>query len=336
MKIRPRRLRQNAHLRELVSEVDLSVSHLIQPYFLGSSPNAKDPIKGFSEVYRWGEDSLSKKIESDLDRGVKSFLLFGSSPESEKNERGSAAYAENGNTPRALRALKKRFGNSLLLFTDVCLCPFTSHGHCGVTDEKLVLNDESLEPLAQMALCHAEAGADFVAPSDMMDGRIGFIRSALDAQGFTSTGILSYTAKYSSAYYGPFREALGSSPKSEVSSALPRALPSDRSTYQMDFRNRTEALRELELDLNEGADMVMVKPALAYLDIIREFKEKSPVPVVAYSVSGEYEMVKALAGIGMADEQKLAIENLTAIKRAGADIIITYYTSTIAEKGWLQ
>jgi porphobilinogen synthase len=254
---------------------------------------------------------------------VKSFLFFGST--ADKNEIGSGAYDEKGLLPQTLRTLRQRFGDSALFFTDVCLCPYTSHGHCGLIEGHHILNDESLEPLAKMALAHARAGADFVAPSDMMDGRIGYLRRALDDKGFSATGILAYTAKYASAYYGPFREALSSSPQG-----------TDRASYQMDFGNTRAALRELRLDLEEGADIVMVKPALAYLDIIAKFKEESDVPIAAYSVSGEYEMVKQLALKGMADERKLALENLTAIARAGAGIILTYFASVIAEKGWLR
>ncbi len=227
--------------------------------------------------------------------------------------------------PKAILSLKKRFGSNVLLFSDVCLCPYTSHGHCGVLNGEKVDNDRSLELLSKMALVHAEAGIDFVAPSDMMDGRVAHIRKTLDEKGHSETGILAYTAKYASAYYGPFREALKSAPKG-----------TDRGTYQMDFRNSKEALRELEMDLSEGADMVMVKPALAYLDIISEFKRASTVPVVAYCVSGEYEMVKQMHAQGMADGKRMALENLTAIRRAGADIIITYFATEMAEKGWLN
>lgn len=321
---RPRRLRSSSLVREMIHETHLSLTNLMQPYFLTEGPNNQDPIQNFTDVYRWGIDALSKKIEVDLDRGVKSFLLFGSTDEAHKNEDGSESYSDLGLIPRALRHLRKRFGESILLTTDVCLCPYTSHGHCGLVDEGNILNDESLEPLSRMALAHAKAGADFVAPSDMMDGRIGHIRTVLDEQGFSETGILAYTAKYASSYYGPFREALGSGPKG-----------GDRSSYQMDYRNSRDAIRELRLDLDEGADIVMVKPALAYLDIIQHFKGASDVPIAAYSVSAEYEMVKRLSQAGLCDERKMAIENLTAIQRAGADLIITYYASEMAEKGWL-
>jgi len=325
MKDRPRRLRQNAIARELMAETDLKLSQLIQPYFLADGASAQEPITGFTEIYRWGVDTLSQKIETDLQNGVKSFLFFGGAIK--KDERGSEAYDSNAMTARALRAVKKRFGDAALLFVDICLCPYTSHGHCGVMRGDEILNDPSLELLAKASVMCAEAGADFVAPSDMMDGRVGAIREALDAKGLANTGILAYTAKYASSYYGPFREALSSSPTGGVT---------DRATYQMDFRNSSEALRELELDLAEGADMVMVKPALAYLDIIAKFRAHSTVPTVAYSVSGEYEMVKQLAKAGMADERNMALENLTAIRRAGAHAVITYFASRIGQKGWLK
>lgn len=325
MRQRPRRLRQSTHLRELVSETSLSLKKLIQPYFVVENPKAVEPIRAFTGINRYGLDPLSSKIELDMERGVRSFLLFGEVPQGRKDDAGSAGYGREALIPHVVKSLKSRFGADCTLFTDVCLCPATSHGHCGVVKEGRVENDPSLELLGKMALAHAQGGADFVAPSDMMDGRVGFIRDLLDEKGFSEVGILAYTAKFSSSYYGPFREALGSAPKG-----------TDRATYQMDFRNRKESLRELELDLNEGADMVMVKPALAYLDVIAEFKRQSPVPVVAYSVGGEYEMVKQMAARGLADERKMTIENLTAIQRAGADVIITYSASELAEKGWTK
>jgi porphobilinogen synthase len=323
-KERPRRLRSSPAVRRLVREVDLSLSNLVQPYFVKPGKENPEPITGFTGVYRWSVGDLTKKVEMDLERGVSSFLLFAEVPPSEKDERGKAASDPNGAMAQALKALKSRFGKDITLFSDVCLCPATSHGHCGILKDGKIDNDSSVEELSRVALTYAEAGADFVAPSDMMDGRIGAIRSRLDQQGHSDVGVLAYTAKYASSYYGPFREALGSAPKG------------DRSTYQMDFGNTTEALRELRLDLSEGADIVMVKPALAYLDIISLFRRSTDLPVAAYSVSGEYEMVKQLAKHGMADEKKMAIENLTAIKRAGAQIIITYFASEMAEKGWLK
>jgi len=320
---RPRRLRQNAHLRNLVHETALRVDQLVQPYFLSEAPRGQEPIQGFTEVYRWGVESLSGQIEKNLKHGIKGFLLFGSTKE--KDEKGSGAYDDTGLLPNTIRTLKKRFGAEMLLFTDVCLCPYTSHGHCGVIEGEKIANDASLQLLANMALSHARAGADFVAPSDMMDGRVAAIRHHLDENSYEDVGILSYTAKYASAYYGPFREALASSPQG-----------TDRASYQMDYRNVREALRELRLDIEEGADMVMVKPALPYLDIISRLSAESEVPVAAYSVSGEYEMVKALVAKGMADERKMILENLFAIRRAGAQLVLTYHASQVAEQRWLE
>lgn len=322
---RPRRLRANKIIRDLVHEVSLSPSKLIQPYFLTAGKSA-EPIEGFTGISRFNEELLCKEVERDVKNGVKSFLLFGNALQ--KDDKGSEAYSPQSLIVKALKKLRAEFQKEIVLYTDVCLCPYTSHGHCGLVHNGEVENDRSLSPLAQMSVRHAEAGADFVAPSDMMDGRIEVIRRELDLTGHTKVGILAYTAKYASSYYGPFRSALDSSPSGEGGS--------DRSTYQMDFRNRIDAERELDLDLSEGADMVMVKPALAYLDIIARFRELSTVPVVAYSVSGEYEMVKALAKAGLADEQKLAVENLTAIFRAGAHAVITYFASIGAQKGWFK
>lgn len=320
---RPRRLRKSPLLRNLVAETALDKAHLVQPYFLAPGPRTKEPIQGFTNINRLGVDTLSGEIEKLIKGGVRSFLLFGSTVH--KDDLGSEAYDEKGELPNAIRALKTRFGESALFISDVCLCPFTSHGHCGVVEGAEIANDPSLPLLAKMALAHARAGVDLVAPSDMMDGRVGVIRQMLDEASLQTTGILAYTAKYASAYYGPFREALASSPKAGT----------DRSSYQMDFRNDREALRELDLDIKEGADIVMVKPALPYLDIIAKFRQVSTVPIAAYNVSGEYEMVKRLAAAGMGDEKRLVIENLTAIRRAGADIILTYHATDIVEKGWL-
>lgn len=327
---RPRRLRANALLREAVHETDLKLAHLIQPYFLAHDRGAQEPIRGFSGVFRWGIETLKTQIEKDLEKGLQQFLLFGQATQNQKDAEGSSALEKNAEVVRAIQSLKKAFGDDILLFSDVCLCPYTSHGHCGVVRDGQVKNDESIQILAQVALQHAEAGVDFVAPSDMMDGRVAAIRKLLDEQGLLETGILSYTAKYASSYYGPFREALDSSPQA-VSDAL-----KDRSTYQMDFRNSAEALRELQLDLQEGADLVMVKPALAYLDIISSFRKNSSVPVVAYSVSAEYEMVKSIVEKGLAEERALVIENLTAIRRAGAQLVVTYHATDIAQKGWFK
>ncbi|MEZ4751623.1 MAG: porphobilinogen synthase [Bdellovibrionota bacterium] len=322
---RPRRLRRNALIRDMVHEVELNLSHLVQPYFLSTQKDsdAKESMSQFSGVYRWGIDSLSRELEAQIDRGLSRFLLFGTT--TEKDATGSAAAAQNAHVTEAIASLKKRFGNAALLFSDICLCPYTDHGHCGVLQGDSIENDTSIDLLCRMALAHAEAGVDFVAPSDMMDGRVGAIRKILDQKQFSDVGILAYTAKYLSSYYGPFREALDSAPQK-----------GDRSSYQMDYRNQREALRELQLDLAEGADIVMVKPALPYLDILSLFAKHSTVPVAAYSVSGEYQMVQLAAKAGIADAKSLALENLTAIRRAGADIILTYFAAEIAEKGWLR
>jgi porphobilinogen synthase len=296
---------------------------LIQPYFLLPKPEGREPIAGFEGVYRWGYDSIHSKIESDLEAGVRAFLFFGVSDV--KDAQGSPGWQEESAIPMGLQRAKRHFGDAAVFFADVCLCPFTDHGHCGVLRENRVDNDATLDRLSKIALVYAQAGADFIAPSDMMDGRIGAIRRSLDEGGFSSTGILAYTAKYASSYYGPFRNALDSSPQQ-----------GDRSAYQMDFRRKAEALRELALDCEEGADLVMVKPALAYLDIIADFRRESTVPVVAYSVSGEYQMTKQMAAAGLADGRKLMLENLYAIRRAGAHSIITYAASEIAQKGWLR
>ncbi|MBI4404802.1 MAG: porphobilinogen synthase [Deltaproteobacteria bacterium] len=318
---RPRRLRRNASVRELVRDTHVQLSHLIQPYFLKDGKGS-EPITGFSGVCRLGVDLVSRQVESDLEKGLRNFLFFAHS--TKKDSQGTEAWNPEGLIPTTLSTIKKRFGDSVLLFTDVCLCPFTSHGHCGVVKGEEIVNDASVEQLAKMAVCHAQAGADFVAPSDMMDGRVRAIRHALDRQGYQQVGVLAYTAKYASSYYGPFREALDSSPQF-----------SDRSSYQMDFRNARAALQELSLDLEEGADIVMVKPALPYLDIIAQFREHSAVPVAAYCVSAEYQMVKLLVREGLAEERKLVLENLSAITRAGAQIIVTYHASEIARGGWL-
>lgn len=322
LKVRPRRLRTHSAVRDLVAETQLTLSQLVQPYFVAENEIDREPISGFTEVYRWGIDSLLARMEKDLENGVKQFLLFGSS--GERDDLGTAASGEMSRVAQALRAIRKRLGGHPVLFTDVCLCSYTSHGHCGVVKSESVDNDRTLTRLAEVAKAHAEAGANFVAPSDMMDGRVGKIRTELDRSGFSSVGVLAYTAKYASSYYGPFRNALDSMPQQF-----------DRSGYQMDFRNRGEAMRELSLDIEEGADLVMVKPALAYLDIISDFRRKSGVPVFAYSVSGEYEMVKQLARVGMANERALAMENLIAIRRAGAQAIVTYFAGTAAEQRWL-
>jgi porphobilinogen synthase len=313
---RLRRLRRTGALRALVRETRLDLADFVMPLFVGPEPFANDELPA---MRRHSVETVMREGEELVRLGVSAVLLFGI-PES-KDEAGSGAYDEDGVVQRALRELRERFPE-LLLLTDVCLCEYTSHGHCGVVREGEIVNDESLELLARTAVSHAEAGADAVCPSDMMDGRVGAIRTALDDAGLEQTPIIAYSAKYASAFYGPFREAAEAAPAF-----------GDRRGYQMDPPNVREALRECELDLAEGADVLMVKPALPYLDVIRAARERFDAPLAAYNVSGEYAMVKAAAARGWLDERQAAIESLTAIKRAGADLVISYWTKELA--GWL-
>ncbi len=322
--LRPRRLRNSAAMRELVAETTVLARQLVMPHFVLPAAKANEPIPSMPGISRTGVDDLLRAVESDHKLGIKSVLLFGTPPAGAKNSTGSSASDREGAVPRAVRALRGAFGGDLVIMTDVCLCAYTDHGHCGVLLDGAVDNDRSLVPLAAMALAHAEAGADLVAPSDMMDGRVGALRSALDADGFTSTGILSYAVKYASAYYGPFRDAADSSPQH-----------GDRRSYQMDSRNSAEAEREVKLDEAEGADMVMVKPALAYLDIIRRVRAVTTLPLAAYNVSGEYSAVKAAAERGWLDEAAIVRENLHAMVRAGADIVITYHARAALAGRWI-
>jgi len=313
---RLRRLRRTGALRSLVRETRLDVSDLVFPLFVGpeSMQNEELPALG-----RFSVDDLAREAEELLGLGISAVILFGI-PE-DKDEEGSGAYAADGIVQRALRGLRERYPD-LVLITDVCLCEYTSHGHCGVIEDGEVANDATLELLSRTAVSHAEAGADVVAPSDMMDGRVAALRAALDEGGFTDTPIVSYAAKYASAFYGPFREAAESAPSF-----------GDRRGYQMDPANVREALRECELDVAEGADVLMVKPALPNLDVLRAVRERFDLPVAAYNVSGEYAMVKAAAARGWLDERQAAVESLTAIKRAGADFVVTYWAKELA--GWL-
>jgi len=313
---RLRRLRGTARLRSLVRETRLSLDDFVMPLFV--APDAL-PNEALPAMTRFTVDGLLREVDELAGLGVDALILFGI-PE-EKDAEGSGAWDEDGIVQRALRELRPRFPE-LVLITDVCLCEYTSHGHCGVLDGDEIANDESLELLARTAVSHVEAGADVVAPSDMMDGRVGAIRVALDEAGRESTPILAYSAKYASAFYGPFREAAGSAPSF-----------GDRRGYQMDPANVREALREIELDVAEGADAIMVKPALPYLDVIRAARELYEHPLAAYNVSGEYAMVKAAAASGWLDERQAALESLTAIKRAGADFVISYWTKDLAS--WL-
>jgi porphobilinogen synthase len=314
--VRLRRFRRSATLRALVRETRLSLDQFVMPLFVAPESLANDELPGMA---RYSVDHVEHEVEELVRLGVQAVILFGV-PE-EKDEQATGAWEDDGIVQRALRALRPRFPE-LVLATDVCLCEYTSHGHCGVIVDGEVHNDQSLELLARAAVSHVEAGADVVAPSDMMDGRVAAIREALDDRGFESTPILAYSAKYASAFYGPFREAADSAPAF-----------GDRRGYQMDSANVREALREAELDIEEGADAVMVKPALPYLDVIRAVREAFDVPVAAYNVSGEYAMVKAAARAGWLDERQAALESLTAIKRAGADLIVSYWTKDLAQ--WL-
>jgi len=314
--IRLRRFRRNAQLRGLVRETRLSLDQLVMPLFVAPEPLRNDALPAMS---RFTVDGVVREVEELVRLGVQAVILFGIP--AEKDEQATGAWEEDGIVQQALRALRPRF-RELVLLTDVCLCEYTSHGHCGVIVDDEVANDASLEVLARTAVSHVEAGADVVAPSDMMDGRVAAIREGLDEHGFESTPILAYSAKYASAFYGPFREAADSTPAF-----------GDRRGYQMDPANVREALRECELDVEEGADAIMIKPALPYLDVIRAAREAFDVPVGAYNVSGEYAMVKAAAQAGWLDERQAALESLTAIKRAGADLIISYWTKDLAT--WL-
>ena len=314
--VRLRRFRRSGPLRALVRETRLSLDQFVMPLFVAPEPLRNDALPGMS---RHSVDGVLREVEELVRLGVQAVLLFGI-PEA-KDEQATGAWDDDGIVQRALRALRPRFPE-LVLMTDVCLCEYTSHGHCGLIVDGEVHNDQSLEVLARTAVSHVEAGADVVGPSDMMDGRVGAIRDALDDGGFDSTPILAYSAKYASAFYGPFREAADSMPSF-----------GDRRGYQMDPANVREALRECELDLEEGADALMVKPALPYLDVIRAVRETFDVPVAAYNVSGEYAMVKAAAQNGWLDERQAALESLTAIKRAGADLILSYWTKDLAQ--WL-
>ena len=318
---RPRRMRANAVTREFVRETTLSAKDFIYPLFVKPGTGCKDAISSMPDVFQYSIDMLEAEMEELRSLGIQAVILFGL-PE-HKDECGSEAYDDNGIVQQAIREIK-RCCPEMYVITDVCLCEYTSHGHCGKLDENgYVLNDPTLERLAAEALSHARAGADMVAPSDMMDGRIGAIREALDDNGFTNLPIMAYSAKYASGYYGPFRDAADSAPAF-----------GDRKAYQMDPANSNEALREEALDIEEGADMVMVKPALAYLDIMRRAADEFEFPLVAYNVSGEYAMVKAAAQNGWIDEERVVLESLLCMKRAGAKMIITYHAKDAAR--WLS
>jgi len=313
---RPRRLRRTENIRSLVRETHLSVNDLIYPLFICEGKNIKQEVKSMPEVYRFSIDKALEEIKEATQLRIKAVLLFGIPDK--KDEVGTSAYMEKGIIQKAVRAIKDKFPE-LIVITDVCLCEYTSHGHCGIIKNGEVDNDLTLEVLAKIAVSHAKAGADIVAPSDMMDGRVGRIREALDEAGFSHVAIMSYAVKYCSAFYGPFREAAESAPKF-----------GDRRSYQMDPANSREALREVSLDIEEGADIIMVKPAMPYLDIIKMLRNEFNYPIAAYQVSGEYAMIKAASKLGWLDEEKILWESLISIKRAGADLIITYFAKKIA------
>jgi len=317
MIIRPRRLRQSKTLREMVRETSISARDFIYPLFVKHGRSLKEPIASMPGQYQFSVDTLVEEAEEAWSLGVPAVILFGLPDR--KDAVGSRSYADDGIVQQALSAIKGRVPD-MVLMTDVCLCEYTDHGHCGMIKEGRVDNDATLELLAKQAVSHAVAGAHFVAPSDMMDGRVAAIRSALDAAGFQDTGILAYAVKYASGFYGPFREAAESAPRF-----------GDRTSYQMDPPNAREALKEALLDMEEGADMIMVKPALAYLDIIRRVREECLLPLAAYNVSGEYAMVKAAQNQGWIDGEKIMMEILLSIKRAGADLILTYFAKEAAK-----
>ena len=317
---RPRRLRANENLRRLVRETGLSVDDFIYPMFVVHGENTATEISSMPGCYQYSVDTLVAAAKELTSLGIPGTILFGI-PEN-KDALGSEAYAEDGIIQQAVREIKDAVPD-LLVITDVCLCEYTDHGHCGIVENGEVLNDPTLDLLVKESLSHVRAGADMIAPSDMMDGRVGVIRDALDEEGYDAVPIMAYSAKYASAFYGPFREAAESAPQF-----------GDRRSYQMDPPNSEEALREVALDIDEGADIVMVKPALSYLDVICRVKSEFQIPVAAYNVSGEYAMIKAAAQNGWIDEKRVALEVLTSIKRAGADIILTYFAKSIAK--WLD
>lgn len=317
---RLRRLRVSETMRDMVRETRIDKSDLVYPMFVIEGENIRNPIDSMPGIYQYSIDRLDEELDRVKEAGVHAVLIFGIP--AHKDEVGSEAYNDEGVTQRAIRHMKKRMPE-LLVIADVCLCEYTSHGHCGLVCRGEILNDETLPLLAKMSVSLAKAGADVIAPSDMMDGRVAAIREALDENGFCNTMIMAYSAKFASGFYGPFREAAHSAPSF-----------GDRKTYQMDSANRKEAIRECLSDIEEGADVIMVKPALSYLDVLREVADRTDYPLAAYNVSGEYSMVKAAAANGWIDEKKIVMEIMTGIKRAGAKIIITYHALDVAK--WLS
>lgn len=318
--IRMRRLRTNETIRSMVRETSLNKTDLVYPIFVIEGENIKNPVDSMPGIYQYSIDRLQEELDKIQQAGVTAILIFGIP--SHKDAKGSQAYDESGVTQRAIRFIKEKMPN-LLVIADVCLCEYTSHGHCGLICGNEILNDETLDLLAKMSVSLAKAGADIIAPSDMMDGRVAYIRAALDAHGLISIPIMAYSAKFASGYYSPFRDAAHSAPSF-----------GDRKTYQMDPANGKEAVRECEIDIAEGADIIMVKPALAYLDIVKEVSNRTDYPVATYNVSGEYAMVKAAALNGWIDEKRIVMENMIAMKRAGAKIIITYHALDVAK--WIE
>jgi porphobilinogen synthase len=319
--VRMRRLRRTPALRDMMHKVRLHPSNLIYPVFVDENAQAPIPIESMPSYSRLPIQNVVDEVRQTVEQGVKAVILFG--VPSKKDETGSEAFAADGIVQKAIRSLKNEFGDELVVVTDVCLCEYTTHGHCGVVKNGEIANDVTLGILQKVAASHAQAGADIVAPSGMMDGQVRFIREALDDAGFSQVGIMAYSAKYASCFYGPFRDAAECTPKF-----------GDRKSYQMSYGNPQEALREMELDIGEGADIIMVKPALAYLDVINLAKSKFNAPIAAYNVSGEYAMVKAAAKMGWIDEKAAILEILTGIKRAGADLIITYFAKDV--RSWLN
>lgn len=315
-----RRLRATPAMRKMVRETRLSAADMIYPIFVEEGEGLTAPVESMPTVYRYSIDRLEEILPQIAKSGIAGLLIFG--VPKHKDEFATEAYCDEGVTQQAIRYIKKKYPE-LIVIADVCLCEYTSHGHCGVICGEKILNDETLPLLSKMAVSMAKAGADIIAPSDMMDGRVAAIRAALDENGYIDVPIMSYSAKFASGYYSPFRDAADSAPSF-----------GDRKTYQMDPANRREALREIADDIEEGADMVMVKPALPYLDILREARDMTDLPLAAYNVSGEFSMVKAAAKLGWIDEKRIVMENMTAIKRAGADIIITYHALDAAK--WLR
>lgn len=317
---RGRRLRVSSSIRDLVRENTLTINDFIYPLFVVEGSNIKKEIATIQGNYHWSVDKLDEAIREIEEVGIKSIILFGIPDR--KDEYGSEAYSDDGIVQRAIRKIRS-ISKDIYIITDVCMCQYTTHGHCGILEGEIVHNDSTIERLGWIAVSHAKAGANMVAPSDMMDGRVGYMRNALDEKGYEYVSIMSYSAKYCSAFYGPFREAAHSAPQF-----------GDRRTYQMDPANGKEALREVDMDIEEGADVIMIKPAMSYLDIVKGAKERVNVPICAYNVSGEFAMVKVAANAGLINEKAVALEMLLSMKRAGADMIITYYA--LEASRWLK